>query len=230
MKYKAVHIGLIAISAIALVAAYRHWQPPAVVVLMLAAALLVPSRVQGWYWRDFFRGRRLLAAGRAQEAALHFERFLAQIRAQPSLRRLIWLNGAMYTRDVEAMTQNNLGAALLQVGDLKAARSALDTAVRLDPLYPMPYFNLALLAQAEGAPAAAAGLLERSRALGFDRATCDQLLGAAGRLLAVLEGRGSSLPSPGRCRHCGYDLTGASSARCSECGEVIAQRTPPEAP
>jgi tetratricopeptide (TPR) repeat protein len=228
--YKAFYFGLIIVASVALFAAYMRLKPPLPVVLLVLVALLAPSRVQGWYWRDFFRGRRLLAAGDGQSAAVHFERFMEQLRLRPGLRRLIWLNAAIYTRDAEAMTLNNLGAARLQLGDLPGAQSAFEDARRLDPQSPLPLYNLALLAQVEGRDEEAAQLLALARRMGYSRATSDRLVSAAGALLACIEGLGSSAPPSGHCIHCGCNLIGNTSGRCPECGYQVRHASPPSAP
>ncbi len=165
---------------------FRPWA-----VALVALLLLVPGRVQGVLWREFFRGRRLLADNDPQGAIGHFERFLSQLRDRPWLKHLIWLSWGTYTRDIEVMTLNNLGAAHLSLGDFEAARRSLDHGRELDPLSPLPYFNLALLEQVQGNPEQSTRLFERARDLGFTGATSDQLLSQAGVLLARIEGHGA---------------------------------------
>jgi tetratricopeptide (TPR) repeat protein len=220
-KYKVVHVLFGAVLCLGLAGAYALWKPSAPVVLVAVLVLLTLSRVQGWFWRDFFRGRRLLVAGRARDACIHFERWLAELHRRPALRRLIWLNGAIYTRDAEAMTLNNLGVARLHLGDLRGAQQALEGAVSRDPQYPLPRFNLAFLAKLEGREHECAELLTEARRLGYRGATFDRLCAAAGTYLAQVEGRGSSAPPPGHCIQCGYSLTGNVSGRCPECGTPV---------
>jgi tetratricopeptide (TPR) repeat protein len=160
-------------------------------VALVSLLLLVPGRVQGVFWREFFRGRRLLADNDPQGAIAHFERFLSEVRDRPWLKRLIWLSWGTYTRDIEVMTLTNLGAAYLALGDFGAARRSFDQGRELDFLSPLPYFNLALLEQVQGNPEQSTRLFERARDLGFTGATSDQLFRHAGELLARIEGHGA---------------------------------------
>jgi len=164
---------------------------PVSVWVLLALAFLLPGRIQGYFWRDFFRGRRLLGTSDFPKAEEHFESFLAQIARKPWLKRLIWLSWGMYTRDTEAMTLNNLGACKLESGSLEEAEKFFRKAVSLDPQFAIPYFNLALLAQLRGDAPATNELTEKARSLGYTQSTVDRLVHEAGSLLARLEGRGT---------------------------------------
>ncbi|MGH0029196.1 MAG: tetratricopeptide repeat protein [Myxococcota bacterium] len=170
-------------------------KPPLLVIPLVALALLVPGRIQGFFWREFFRGRRLLADEDPRGAIAHLDRFLTQVRRRPWLKRLIWLSWGTYTRDIEVMTLNNLGAAHLALGDLGTARRALEEGRTLDPRSPLPYYNLALLEQVEGNAGESARLIERARDLGFEGATSDRLFAQAGELLARIEGHGAKRSS-----------------------------------
>ncbi|HEX2209332.1 MAG TPA: hypothetical protein VHG93_16765 [Longimicrobium sp.] len=162
---------------------------------LLAAGilLLVPGRIQGAAYRDFFRGRRLFAEGRAAESIPYFERFLERIRRRPALKHLVWLQWAAYTTDIEAMTLNNLGGAHIHLGDTEAAKGFLNEALRVDPRYPMPYYNLYLIATARGDDAEAERMLAGAHRLGFTGGRVDQALQHAGTALARLEGRGADV-------------------------------------
>lgn len=58
-------------------------------LLVAALLMLVPGRIQGFVYRDFFRGRRLFSQGRYADAIPHFERFLHAVRARPWIKRLL---------------------------------------------------------------------------------------------------------------------------------------------
>jgi len=159
----------------------------------LAALLtILPGRLQGVFYRDFFRGRRLLAAGHPEEAIPDFERFLETIRARPALKKLVWLQWAVYSPDMEVMTLNNLGASHYHIGEMDVAEGYLRDALRLDPVYPVAYYNLALIAAARDDDAEAERLLGEAHRLGYTRGSVDQVLERAGNALARLEGRGSA--------------------------------------
>jgi hypothetical protein len=76
----------------------------------------IPDVCRGILYREFFRGRRLLGEHREPEAIDHLQRFLADVRARPWLKPMIWLSWSIYTPDIEAMTLNNIAAANLGAG------------------------------------------------------------------------------------------------------------------
>lgn len=157
----------------------------------VVALLFVPGRVQGHYYRDLFTARGLLDEGRHAESAAHGERFLVQVRRRPWLKRRVWLGGTVYTPDPEAMALNNLGAAHLESGRFEGAASAFEAALALDPEYPIPHHDLALLRAAQDDDRGAAGLLRPAHELGYRRTDVDGLIHQAQSLLARLEGRGA---------------------------------------
>jgi Flp pilus assembly protein TadD len=89
------------------------------------------------------------------------------------------------------MTLNNLGAAQMSLGDFDAARQALQSARELDPLAPLPYFNLAMIEDAEGNAEQSARLLQQARDLGFKGSMSDRFIGRTGELVARAEGHGA---------------------------------------
>lgn len=163
-------------------------------LLTAAALLLVPGRIQGAAYRDFFRGRRLFAQGRFAESIPCFERFLDRVRRRPALRHLVWLQWTAYSTSIEAMTLNNLGGAHIHTGDAEAGERYLREALRVDPDYPMPYYNLYVIATARGEHDEAERLLAEAHRLGFTGGRVDQALQTAGTVLARLECRGTPAP------------------------------------
>ncbi len=155
---------------------------------LVALAWLTPGRVQGLAYRELFRGRRLLDAEEPARAIEHLERFLADIRSRPWTKGLLWLSWSVYTVDAEAMAWNNLGAALTRLGRWPEATGALEAALYLDPEYPLPHFNLGLLAALEGRPAEVERRLRAAATLGYARSTTDGLVAEAQALLARVEG------------------------------------------
>lgn len=175
-RYKRTYfLTLAGLSALVLLAAFLTRRP--VPVLACAAVVfLLPGRLQGWLWRDFFRGRRLLSGGRPDESIAHFERFLETLRRHPGRRRAIWLAGSAYTRDVEAMTLNNLGIAHLLAGRLEEAEAKFREALKVDDLYPLPHAGLADLAVRRERPDEARDHAGRAVALGFTGGRIRRLL------------------------------------------------------
>jgi tetratricopeptide (TPR) repeat protein len=161
---------------------------PAVLVPVVLL-LLVPGRIQGHYYREFFRGRALLAAREPEKAKEHFLRFLRQIHEHPWQRKLLWLAWTVYTPDVEAMTYNNLAACDLECGDLPGAEASSAKALELDPRYPIPHVNLAIIRHLQGHEAESRRHLQTARELGYSGGNIDQLVQSGAALLAKAEGR-----------------------------------------
>ena len=161
-----------------------------VTLVLVAMILLVPGRIQGYYWRDFFRGRRLLGQGEAKEAISYFARFLDQLAARPWLKKLIWLSWGMYTRDIEAMTRTNLGVAHMYLGDVRTAEQHLRAAMQLDVESPLPWYNLGIINTVRGDGDTAAEAFKRARRFGYSGNVSDQIVRTIGEALARFEGRG----------------------------------------
>ena len=162
------------------------------VLIVAAVVLFIPGRIQGLVFRDHFRGRRLMDAGQLESGIDHFERFLSQLRKQPWKKQFTWLAWGIYSWDIEAMTLNNLGAALMNIGQFDAASDRLKEALRVDPKYPVPYFNLAVLASAQGDEAQACVQISRAESLGYARTPMDRVIQMGQTVLANMEGQGVS--------------------------------------
>ena len=163
--------------------------PPRPAHLFIAFALLIPARIQGVLWREFFRGRHAMSEMRYGPAEQHFRAFLEALHTTPRLRFAIFLGWSFYTWNAEAMVRNNIGACQVNSGRLDAAESELKAAWALDDQYPIPVFNLAILARARGQDDEAERLRATAARLGYRAATRDRLIAAGGRVLAAIEGR-----------------------------------------
>jgi tetratricopeptide (TPR) repeat protein len=159
-------------------------------VFTIVLVLLLPGRIQGLLFRDLFRGRRDLDRNSPETALGHFNTFLTTIRAQPWRRPALWLSWSIYTPNVEAMTQNNIGAAQLNLGNLDSAQAALSTALSLDPQYPLPHANLALVAALRADSGTAEHHLEAARRLGYKGAGLDRFVSKTQSVLAAVESQG----------------------------------------
>jgi hypothetical protein len=80
-RLKLGYVVVIACLGAAIVGFLRVGRPGVGGVVLLALLLLVPGRVQGFFWREFFRGRALLAANDPRGAIPHLERFLVEASA-----------------------------------------------------------------------------------------------------------------------------------------------------
>jgi tetratricopeptide (TPR) repeat protein len=186
-KSLAAYVGVIGLAVVATFWAFplpAGW-PHALVVI----AFLLPGRVQGVLWRDFFRGRHALQEHRAADALVHFKRFEATLLQRPWLRYAIFLQWSFYTWSAEAMLRNNLAACELALGKLEDAEVGFQHARALDPGSPLPYFNLAVVAQAKGLPERAEELLREAKVRGYRGGTRERVIATAGSILAAVEGR-----------------------------------------
>ena len=164
--------------------------------IALAAAivlLLIPGRIQGLLLRPLFRGQRELAQGRAAGSVHQFEAFIALLERQAWRRWALWLGWTLYTPSAKAMGYNNLGVAHADLGNASSARQAWECALAIDPLYPVPYANLAALAAADGSAEQATSLLVRAEQLGYTGGPLDQATHRVQQLLAAVESRGPSV-------------------------------------
>lgn len=164
--------------------------------IALAAAiilLLIPGRIQGLLFRPLFRGQRDLAQGRAADAVRQFEAFIALMERQAWRKWALWLGWSLYTPSAKAMGYNNLGVAHADLGNESSARQAWECALAIDPLYPVPYANLAALAAADGSVERATSLLVHAEQLGYTGGPLDQAAHRVQQLLAAVESRGPSV-------------------------------------
>jgi tetratricopeptide (TPR) repeat protein len=150
--------------------------------------VLVSGRIQGFYYRDFFTGRRLLDAGKFAEAIPYIERFLESIRQHPKRELLLWLSWSIYTPSVVAMAINNIGVAQLNLGDVDTAESNFLRALARDPLYPLPHFNMAIVQELRGNRNGALAAIATARQLGYMGGTIDVIINKSQSLLARIEG------------------------------------------
>jgi tetratricopeptide (TPR) repeat protein len=181
---------LIIVAAISATVYFFRQQPS--LVLAISLLLLVPGRIQGHLWRDFFRGRRLLQRKQYERSLTYFYSFLERLKKKPVLKKAIWLGWAVYSRDIEAMTLNNIGVAYMELGEFKKAKRSLLTAITIDPNYPLPFFNLAIVAKMQRDRARSRLFLARAAKLGYRQTTVDRLIHLSDNLLARVEGHGIS--------------------------------------
>ncbi len=188
-RYKTIQGGaLIALVGLVFLIAYlSDWN--GYVVLVTALVLFVPGRIQGRYYRDLHHGRKALEVGDCAASVRYTTAFLDAIRTRPALKKLLWLSGAIYTPDAEAMALNNIGSAHLPCGRFDEAEAAFASALHVDPLYPLPFFNLAILSQVRGDEVESARLLGEAQRLGYTRGSLDQVIHRAQAILSHVEGR-----------------------------------------
>jgi tetratricopeptide (TPR) repeat protein len=157
-------------------------------LFLIGLLLLVPGRVQGVLWRDFFRGTRHLREQRFREAVEALERFRARVAAQPGLKRAIWLAWPGYSADIEAMTLTNLGMARLNLGAADEAERALNAAIALDAQSALAWFNLGMVHTVRHEAEFAARAFAEAHRLGYRGNALDRAQAALSGALTRVEG------------------------------------------
>lgn len=155
--------------------------------LVVGVALLVPGRVGSYYLRDLFRSRMLVDQGRFQAAIEAGNAFLADLQRQPWRRHLVYCHYGVYTWDVEAMARNNIGAALMELGEIDRAERALRQALQSDAEYAIPHFNLAVIAHVRGDPAEGDRLIALAAEKGYSGDPLDRQISRVGAAFARLQ-------------------------------------------
>jgi tetratricopeptide (TPR) repeat protein len=184
-RYKALYLlGLMGLLA-CIAAVPFEWR--GAVVVGVAAALFLSARVVRFAWRDFYRGRRLQGLGEWQHATKAFQRFLGLIRRQRRLAWLVWLTVPAHTRDVEAMTLNNLGVCRLMLSELWEAEQYFLAARARDASYALPPFNLANVAYLRGDKDDGDAMIALARSLGCDPNAIAALAHRRDEMLAATE-------------------------------------------
>jgi tetratricopeptide (TPR) repeat protein len=172
----------------------------AVVLVGLGMVYMIPGRVSGYYWRDLYRARRLQDARQPDAAIACLERFIALMHERPRLRRLWCCDWSVYTRDPVVMALNNIGAARIDLDQLTEAEAALKQAIAIDRLFPVAYFNLAVLCKLRGEEGRMGRYAQAAVLLGYRRDAVDRTIDAAAAALAQIEGRPGLGASPAKAR------------------------------
>ena len=147
--------------------------------VLLVIVLLVPGKIQRHYWSDMLSGLHYLKQQNYALSKVHSERFLVQLAERPWLSNLIWLGTSSYSRDIEAMTRNNLAAAMIGLEEFDGAREQLTRAIEMDPECPLPYRNMGVLLLHSDAIAEAQAWLDKAAALGLTGGWSDRIVSAS---------------------------------------------------
>lgn len=144
--------------------------------LALLAALALFGLVLSIWGRDFFIARHHAKRRRWTQAVERYERFEKKLlRARwPKLTVVLYLG--IYSLDGVAISRNNIGQILLNAGDLDGAVRWLRAALQRDPLYAVPYVNLAVIAAMRRDEATARREMTRALQLGFSPNSAQRIL------------------------------------------------------
>lgn len=161
-------------------------------LVVFVVLLLIPGRIGGRLYRDFFAGSGRLNRGDFAGALERYRAFLKRLEEKPFLQRYPWLCGGwlIYSSNWEAITRHNMGLASAQLGKPDEAEAAFLAAIELDPEYAKPRIALAeLYLTADPESQEGALQLAEARRLGLSGGLSDQLATVGAAALARLEGR-----------------------------------------
>lgn len=181
-RYKLIYFAIVAggsLAGLAAVLLSKLTFPYNLIWLALAVLLLIPGRIQGYFWSELLAGLHHLKHRNYTTSKVHSERFLVQLQERPWLKKLIWLGTSSYSRNVEAMARNNLGAAMMELGEIDGAKEQLNHAIALDAEFPMPYQNMGTLLLRSATTKEALPWLEKATTLGFAGDWSDRTVRAA---------------------------------------------------
>lgn len=148
----------------------------ALALLAVFVLLLIVAAIWG---RDWFIARRHARARRWSQAIERYERFEKKLHNPVFARLSVVLYLGIYSLDGVAVARNAIGQALLNSGDYDSAVRRLRTALQSDPLYPVPYVNLAVIAAMRSDETTARREMTRALQLGFNPNTARRILSRA---------------------------------------------------
>lgn len=188
---KILYLLIIFVLVTAIFLIYANIEPPYNFIFLLIAMIvfLIPGRVVGHYYRDFFTARKLLNKKNYEKSIKYNKRFIEQIEEKPWIKRLMWLSWGIYTKDIEAMSFNNIGTALLHMEEYNQSKDYFEKAITIDESYPLPHFNLAIIYLIEGNREMAHNYYRDAGKLGFKGTSFDKLVNKIQELYASVEGK-----------------------------------------
>lgn len=122
-----------------------------------------------------------------------FDKLRVQVHRQPWRKYALWLSWSMYTPNLEAMLINNIATAYLAQGQNEEAEKNWKAALELDPLYPLPFANLAVVAALRGDVELSQMMLHSASELGYTGEALDKVAHQAQSILARVEAHGPSM-------------------------------------
>ncbi len=183
-QYKTFYLAVIVWAII--VGAIVHQLVGTVGIVIIAAVMLVPGRVGAYFLRDLFLSRRFVVSKQYEKAITSSQRYLRSLERQPWRQHFIYCFFAIYTWKTGAMAFNNLGAAEMERGRLEDAEKHFARALSIDQEYPIPYYNLAILAAAQEDYERSENMANKARLLGYTSNAFDQAVERVGSAYARL--------------------------------------------
>lgn len=149
--------------------------PPTAALALLGLLVLYVLVLIVW-GRDLFFARRYAKRREWAKAQERYERFEKKLLRARWHRLTVVLYPSIYSMDGVAIARNNVAQVLINAGDLDRAVQWLRSALQRDPLYPVPYVNLSLIAAKRRDEAGARRDMTRAVQLGFNPAVAQRLL------------------------------------------------------
>lgn len=91
---KILYILVIALCSLSVLYIYTRINSPynLIFLIIVCIAFLIPGRIQRYYYKDFYTGRKLLSRNRYEQSVEYFESFLQQIKQRPWIKKMIWFS------------------------------------------------------------------------------------------------------------------------------------------
>lgn len=149
--------------------------PPMAGVALLAA-ILVLAVIALILGRDWLIGHRHAKRRRWQPALERYQRFEKKLLRAWWRPLVMMLQLTIYSFDGVAIVRNQIAQIHIESGELEQAVQWLRAALQRDPLYSVPYVNLAIVAAMRRDEAAARREMTRAVQLGFSPVDAQRLL------------------------------------------------------
>jgi tetratricopeptide (TPR) repeat protein len=144
--------------------------------LSLLGILIIFFIVVAILARDWFIARRHAKRNQWAQAITHYQRLEKKLLTARWHRLTVALFPSIYSLDSVAIVRNTIAQCFLQAEDLEQAVSWLRSALQRDPLYAVPYVNLALIAAIRKDETNARREMTRAVQLGFNPLTAQRIL------------------------------------------------------
>jgi len=185
--YKRHYLAVIGAAAVVSLAIIMYFDVHGIGVLLLALIFAAPTRIGYYFLHDLFRGRTLVDKHQPVEAIAATRRYLDTLDRQPWRQYFIHTFYSIYTWSTRAMALNNLGAAKIELGQFDEAAACLAQAIALDEAYPIPYWNLAIIAAVQEDHAQSNRLRLKAEQLGYRHDSIDQAITRVAAIYARIQ-------------------------------------------
>ena len=156
-------------------------------IMIVALLLLIPGRLSAYFLRDLLRSRRHIDAREYENSIAAAKRFLTSLDQQPWRQGFVFFSFCFYTWSARAMALNNIGAAEMELGRLEVAKTHLARSLALDDAYPIPYYNLAVIASVCGDQERSDRMMSTAQQLGYSGGALDKAIARVGAVCARVQ-------------------------------------------